>query len=140
MSAYIENALNILDIPSRKSSTLIASPTNTDSSLLDIDRQREYLTTLGMLCWITQPVRCDVSYSFSSLGQHRAITTHSNLNVDSQNRRQSQNDLVITYKDTPVNWESKASTIGFTSTEEAKIVAATDFIRLRDQLLHPAPM
>ena len=31
MSAYIENALNILDIPSRKSSTPIASPVDTDS-------------------------------------------------------------------------------------------------------------
>ena len=148
MSAYIENALNNIDISSRKSSTPIASPTNTDSSLLDIGQKREYLTALGMLSWLTQPVRCDVSYTSSSPEQHRAAATHSTLNVDRQNRRRSQNDLVITNKDLPVNWQSnKVSTTGLTSTEEAKIVAAqnaaTDvmwYANLRDQLLYPAPM
>ena len=125
LSAYTEDTLDILDISSRKSSTPIASPTNTDSSLLDIGQKREYLTALGMLSWLTQPVRCDVSYTSSSPEQHRATATHSTLNVDRQNRHRSQNDLVITNKDLPVNWQSnKVSTIGLTSTEEAKIIAA----------------
>ena len=105
--------------------TLTASPTYTDSSLLDIGQKREYLTALGMLSWLTQPVRCDVSYTSSSPEQHRATATHSTLNVDRQNRHRSQNDLVITNKDLPVNWQSnKVSTTGLTSTEEAKIIAA----------------
>ena len=135
LSAYTEDTLDILDISSRKSSTPIASPTNTDSSLLDIGQKREYLTALGMLSWLTQPVRCDVSYTSSSPEQHRATATHSTLNVDRQNRHRSQNDLVITNKDLPVNWQSnKVSTTGLTSTEEAKIVAA------QNATADPAPM
>ena len=168
MSAYIENALNILDIPSRKSTTPITTPIDTDSPLLDAGQKREYLTALGMLGWLAQTVRCDVSYSFSRLGQHCASPTHSALkavkkvfsylyetkdlgiraplyfedqhivainhkpyasvdawrfysdsdhagNSEVQNRRRSQNGLVITHNDAPVYWQSKASSVAFAS-------------------------
>ena len=94
-----------------KSSTPTASPTNTYSSLLDIKRQREYLTALGMLCWIDQPIRCDVSHSFTNLGQHRDTTTHSTLNVDSQNHRRSQNGLIISHNDAPIYWAKPKNAI-----------------------------
>ena len=143
LSMHLHNVLR--DIPMeflyRKIPTLTASPTYTDSSLLDIGQQREYSTILGMLNWFTQPVRCDVTHSSSEPEQHRISTTDSTFNVDSQNQRQSQNDhndLVITNKGFPVTWEYK------TGSEVAKILAAkytsSDFIHLRDQILHPAPM
>jgi hypothetical protein len=168
MSAYIENAVDILDIASRKSSTPITQPIDTDSPLLDAGQKREYLTALGMLGWLAQTVRCDVAYSFSRLGQHCASPTHSALkavkkvfsylyetrdlgiraplyfedqhivainhkpyasvdawrfysdsdhagNSEVQNRRRSQNGLVITHNDAPVYWQSKASSVAFAS-------------------------
>ena len=82
MSNYIENALNILDVPSRKSSTPMTSPIDTGSPLLDFAQKREYLTALGMLGWLAQTVRCDVSYAFSRLGQHCAKPNQSALKAD----------------------------------------------------------
>ena len=127
LSAYTEDTLDILDISSRKSSTPIASPTNTDSSLLDIGQKREYLTALGMLSWLTQPVRCDVSYTSSSPEQHRATATLSTLNVAAQNA--TADDMWY------ANLEEDNLADFFT-----KILSPGDFIRLRDELLHPAPM
>ena len=168
MSTYIENALSILDVPSRKSSTPMASPIDTDSPSLDLAQKREYLTALGMLGWLAQTVRCDVAYAFSRLGQHCANPSHSALkavkkvfsylyetkdlgiraplyledqhiveinyepynavnawrfysdsdhagNSEIQNRRRSQNGLVITHNDAPVYWQSKASSVAFAS-------------------------
>ena len=126
-SAYIENVLDVLDISSCKSSTPIASPTNMDSSLLDIFQKSEYSTVLGMLSWVTQPVRCDVSYTSSSPEQHRATATLSTLNVAAQNA--TVDDMW------PANLEEDNLADFFT-----KILSPDDFIRLRDELLHPAPM
>ena len=125
----------------RKIPPLTASPTYTDSSLLDIGQQREHPTTIGMLNWFNQQVRCDVTYSSSEPEQHRTTTTHSTINVDSQDQRQSQNDQngrqsqnnrVITSEGTPVNWEpknaTKASAIRLTSTEAVMIAAAKNVI------------
>ena len=166
METYIENAINIIDIPTRKSSTPMASPVDTDSPLLDFHQKREYLTALGMLGWLAQTVRCDVAYAFSRLGQHCANPNQSALkavkkvfsylyetrdlgiraplyfddqhiaeinyepyravdawrfycdsdhagNSEVQNRRRSQNGLVITHNDSPVYWQSKASSVAF---------------------------
>ena len=166
MATYIENAINIIDITTRKSDTPMASPVDTDSPLLDFHQKREYLTALGMLGWLAQTVRCDVAYAFSRLGQHCANPTHSALkavkkvfsylyetrdlgiraplyfddqhiaeinyepyrpvdawrfycdsdhagNSEVQNRRRSQNGLVITHNDAPVYWQSKASSVAF---------------------------
>ena len=70
MATYIENAVNIIDLPTRKRATPMASPVDTDSPLLDFHQKREYLTALSMLGWLAQTVRCDVAYAFSRLGQH----------------------------------------------------------------------
>ena len=96
--------------------------------LLHMDQEHMHLTTSAYI-------------------ENALTATHSTLNVDRQNRRRSQNDLVITNKDLPVNWQPKASTIGLTSTEEVKLVAAENAItdvmwyaNFEIQLLHPAPM
>ena len=126
-SAYIENVLHILGISSRKSSTSIASPIDTDSSLFNIGQKREYSTALGMLSWLTQPARCDVSCTSSSPEQHRATATLSTLNVAAQNA--TADDMWY------ANLEEDNLADLFT-----KILSPGDFIRLRNQLLHPAPM
>ena len=168
MSTYIENALNIIDVPSRKSSTPMTSHIDTESPLLDFAQKREYLTALGMLGWLAQTVRCDIAYAYSRLGQHCAHPNHSALkavkkvfsylyetrdlgiraplymeeqhivelnykpydaskawrfycdsdhagNSEIQNRRRSQNGLVVTHNDAPVYWQSKASSVAFAS-------------------------
>ena len=82
MAKYIENACRILKIEG-ESRVPINQPIDTDSPVLsakgktDHEFLTEFLTVVGMLGWMAQTVRFDVSYSFSRIAQHSASPTTS---------------------------------------------------------------
>ena len=167
MQSYIENACDVLNITSKERSTPISEPVDTNSELLDSAGKKQFLTAVGMLGWLANTTRLDVSYAYSRVAQHSANPTKSALdtvyrifqylessktyclasnlygkdidvnnaasnvnnneqdlwrfftdsdhagNAEIQNRRRSQNGLVVTYNGCPILWQSKASSVTF---------------------------
>ena len=75
MQRYIDNACEILDIKDggRAPTTPIIKPIDSENSpLLPPDRVRTFLTAVGMLGWLSNTVRCDISYAYSRIAQHSA--------------------------------------------------------------------
>ena len=66
-----------MNLNGKTAPTPIAEPINTDTPSLPPAEKREFLTGLGMLGWLAQTVRCDVSYAYSRIGQHSANPTTS---------------------------------------------------------------
>ena len=62
MGKYIENACNILKIEGELW-VPINKPIDTDSPVLSAKGKTEFLTAVGMLGWLAQTVRFDVSYA-----------------------------------------------------------------------------
>ena len=71
MAKHIENACRILRIEG-ESWVLINQPIDTDSLVLSAKGKTEFLTAVGMLGWLAQTVRFDVSYAFSHIAQRSA--------------------------------------------------------------------
>ena len=69
MAKYIENACRILKIKV-ESWVPINQPIDTDSPLLSAKGKAEFLTAVGMLGWLAQTMRFDVSYTYSRIAQH----------------------------------------------------------------------
>ena len=78
MAKYIENACSILKVEG-ESWVPINQPIDTDSTLLSSKGKTEFLTAVGMLRWLAQTVRFDVSYAFSRIAQHSASPTKSTM-------------------------------------------------------------
>jgi hypothetical protein len=74
MQNYINNACDILDIKGgRIPDTPIVKPIEHEASeLLPPDQVRTFLTAVGMLGWLSNTVRCDISYAYSRIAQHSA--------------------------------------------------------------------
>ena len=79
MQTYIENACRILNITGKKHDTPITSPIEPESPLLTPSERKEFLTGLGMLGWLAQTTRCDVSFTYSRIGQHSANPKQSSM-------------------------------------------------------------
>ena len=66
MAKYIENACRILKINGESESMVpINQPIDTDGPVLSAKGKTEFLTAMGMLGWLAQTMRCDVSYTYS---------------------------------------------------------------------------
>ena len=76
MAKYIETACRILKIEG-ESWVPINQPIDTDSPVLSPTGKTEFLTAVGMLGWLAQTARFDVSYTFSRIAQHSASPTDS---------------------------------------------------------------
>ena len=73
MGYYIENCLKYLgwqDIKIRK--VPISQPIDEESSILSADDKIKFHTGLGMLSWLSNTARPDMSYTHSRLGQYQA--------------------------------------------------------------------
>ena len=70
----IKNACNILNVKG-ESRVPVNAPIDTDSPVLSAKGKTEFLTAMGMLRWLAQTVRFDVSYTFSRIAQHSASPT-----------------------------------------------------------------
>ena len=71
MAKYIENACRILKVEGT-SWVPINQPIDTDSAVLSAKGKADFLTAVGMLGWLAQIVRVDVSYTYSRIAQHIA--------------------------------------------------------------------
>ena len=69
MAKYIENACRIIGVTG-SSWVPINAPIDTDSPELSPKGKAEFLTAVGMLGWLAQTVRFDVSYTCSRIAQH----------------------------------------------------------------------
>ena len=76
MAKYLENACRILKIEGT-SWVPINQPIDTDSPVLSTKGKADFLTAVGMLGWLAQTVRVDVSYTYSCIAQHSASPTES---------------------------------------------------------------
>ena len=80
MKKYIENACDILNIqPSARITRPISDAIDTESTPLTRSEHKHFLTAVGMLGWICNTVRMDVSYAFSRVAQHSATPSQSAL-------------------------------------------------------------
>ena len=79
MSTYIEKCCEHLQIDGKSSPVPITAPIETDSPLLDGAGIKQFLTANGMLGWLAQTVRLDVSYAYSRIAQHCAKPTEAAL-------------------------------------------------------------
>jgi len=80
MKKYIENACDILNIkPSVRIQRPIQQPIDTESRPLTYPEHKHFLTAVGMLGWLFNTVRMDVSYAYSRIAQHSAKPTESAL-------------------------------------------------------------
>jgi len=62
MSSYIVNACRIMNIEGKGPKTPMTDPIDHDSPPLTPPEKKQFMTGLGMLGWLCQTVRCDVSY------------------------------------------------------------------------------
>ena len=82
MKKYIENACDILNIkPSARIQRPIHQPIDTESRSLTYPEHKHFLTAVGMLGWLFNTVRMDVSYAYSRIAQHSAKPTESALSL-----------------------------------------------------------
>ena len=79
MEAYIVNACLVLGITSegKTISAPISDPIDTSSPELPRSEVKPFLTATGMLGWLAQTARPDVSYAYSRIAQHCAHPTQS---------------------------------------------------------------
>ena len=79
MEAYIVNACLVLEITSegKTISAPISDPIDTSSPELLRNEIKPFLTATGMLGWLAQTARPDVSYAYSRIAQHCAHPTQS---------------------------------------------------------------
>ena len=78
MEKYIDNACASIEVTEtgRTPETPMSAPIDADSLVKCTPQQvREFLTALGMLGWLANTVRMDVSYAYSRIAQHSANPT-----------------------------------------------------------------
>jgi hypothetical protein len=82
MESYITKAVGTMDfISGRAATTPMTTPIDHNSALLDSDMKRRYMTMVGVIGWIANTARPDVSVAFSRLGQYMANPNQSALDA-----------------------------------------------------------